>query len=89
MKRGELTKASEPRVLDLDGRPGDPVTREIARTLVNLPAGIYRTHVSICRIDFDSRGVEKASAVVSAYAFDFESKPAALPAAEKAADDEA
>jgi hypothetical protein len=84
-KGRELARfTNEPKVLDLDGRQGDPVSQEIARTVVNLPAGIYRTHVSICLIEFDSKGLEKSSRVVSGYAFDFESKPKELPAAEPA-----
>jgi hypothetical protein len=59
---------------------GDPVSQEVARIVADLPGGVYRTHVSICRVEFGSNGLEKGTRLVSDYAFDFESRPRALSA---------
>lgn len=61
--------------------PTNVVGAEVAAIVGELPAGIYRSTLTICRITFDTKGLEKEAQVVSSHCFDFEARPAVLEAA--------
>jgi len=62
--------------------PTNVVGQQIAAIVAELPRGIYRTHLTISRVELDRNGVEKSAVLVSSHCSDFEVRPAALPAAE-------
>jgi hypothetical protein len=67
--------------------PVNVVGREVSKLVEELPKGIYRTHVTVCRIEYDADGNEKSNRLVSSHSFDFDSKPKALPPAPAAGDE--
>jgi hypothetical protein len=50
----------------------DPVSDGIGKALSMLPAGVYRSQMTVCRIVIDpASGLERASEVVLSHAVDF------------------
>lgn len=59
----------------------NPVTAELGSIVNRLPAGVYRMHTTICRVEFDQAGKEKTARIIDQHCFDFESRPV-LPTVE-------
>ncbi len=64
--------------------PTNVVGNEVAAIVGKLPPGIYRAHLTVCRISLDAQGLETGSTLVNQNCFDFEAKKRAIeaPAAE-------
>lgn len=56
----------------------NPVANELVQLLGGLKPGIYRSTMTVCRIDFNPDGTEKAAVVVLNHCVDFDVTPPAL-----------
>lgn len=57
----------------------NPVGSEVARIVEELPRGLYRSHLTICKVELDPKtGLEKGSIIVTQWCTDFEIRPPAL-----------
>lgn len=63
--------------------PSNAMAAELAAIVGSLPTGIYRSQMTICRIELDANGLEKSATVISAHVFDFESRAVTEPAPRK------
>ncbi len=54
---------------------------EVAAAVSSLPPGLYRSTMTICRIEVGPDGLEKSSTVVLYHCVDFTAAPPALPPA--------
>jgi hypothetical protein len=65
--------------------PGKVVGQQLARIVEELPAGLYRSQMTVCRIRLGADGLEAGAEVVLLHAADFTIAPPALAPSEGAA----
>lgn len=61
---------------------GKVVGEQLAQVVQELPAGLYRSQMTVCRIRLDAQGLEAGAEVVLMHAADFTIAPPALPPVE-------